>query len=352
MAVEFKDYYRILGVDRKADAKTIKSAYRRLARKYHPDVAKGKDTERFKEINEAYEVLSDPEKRHRYDSLGPDWQRYAQAGPGGQPGGGFRVEYGDESDFSDFFRTIFGDLGARMGGSGRGPGRAGRQRVGVDLQDLLGGFGGGPTGRGPGQDVEAQVEISLEEAFSGTRRTFSMELDEPCPTCRGAGNIGGKPCATCGGSGWQRVHRQVEVKIPAGVRTGQRVRVSGEGGTGGGARGDLYLGVTVAPHSTFERKGDDLNVELPITAPEAALGATVEVPTLKGKVTMKIPPATSSGRTFRLPGYGMPRIKGGGAGDELVKVRIVMPTRLGDQERTLYEQLKALRTDNPRAYQG
>src|SRR5919201_6733174 len=153
MAVEFKDYYRILGVDRKADAKTIKSAYRRLARKYHPDVAKGKDTERFKEINEAYEVLSDPEKRHRYDSLGPDWQRYAQAGPGGQPGGGFRVEYGDESDFSDFFRTIFGDLGARMGGAGQ----AGGSRVGFGrggFEDLLGGAGTRTGRRRRGEDVQ------------------------------------------------------------------------------------------------------------------------------------------------------------------------------------------------------
>ena len=353
MAVEFKDYYGILGVDRKADAKTIKSAYRRLARKHHPDVAKGKDAERFKEIAEAYEVLSDPDKRRRYDSLGPDWQRYAQARPGGQQGGGgFWVESGPESDFSDFFRTIFGDLGGQMGGSRPGTARGGRGRGGIDLDDLVGGGFGRAAGRPRGQDVEAQVEISLEEAFSGTRRAFAMELDELCPACHGAGNVGGKPCATCGGSGWQRAQRQVDVKIPAGVRTGQRVRVSGEGASGGAARGDLYLGVTVATHPIFERKGDDLHVDLPITAPEAALGATVDVPTLKGKVTMKIPPATSSGRVFRLPGYGMPRVKGGGAGDELVKVKIVMPATLGEAERGLYEQLKALRNDNPRAYQG
>jgi DnaJ-class molecular chaperone len=352
MPVEFKDYYKTLGVERSADAKTIKSAYRRLARKHHPDVAKGKDAERFKEINEAYEVLSDPDKRRRYDSLGPDWQRYAQPGAGARPGGGFHVEYGPggESDFSDFFRTIFGDLGARVGG-----GRGARSRGGeINLEDLLGGGvrGSGGPSRARGQDVEAQVEVSLEEAFSGTRRTFAMELDEPCPTCHGSGNVGGKPCATCGGSGWQRTRRQVDVKIPAGVRTGQRVRVSGEGAKGGAARGDLYLGVTVAPHPLFERKDDDLHVELPVTAPEAALGVSVEVPTLRGKVSMKIPPVTSSGRTFRLPGYGMPRVKGGGAGDEFVKVKIVMPASLDEKERKLYEQLKALRSDNPRAYQG
>ncbi|OLB96213.1 MAG: hypothetical protein AUH30_13225 [Candidatus Rokubacteria bacterium 13_1_40CM_68_15] len=353
MAVEFKDYYKILGVDRKADDKTIKSAFRRLARKYHPDVAKGKDTtDRFKEINEAYEVLSDPEKRRRYDTLGPDWQRYAQQAPN-QPGGGFRVEYqgGDVGDFSDFFRTIFGDLGGRQGSRG---GRG--ERGGVNLEDLLGGGGGfgGRQPRGRGDDVQAGVEITLEEAFSGARKTFTMEMEEPCPTCHGAGNVGGKPCTTCGGTGWQRGRRQLDVKIPAGVKTGQRVRVAGEGTGAAGGRGDLYLAVTVAPHPLFERKGDDIHLELPITAPEAALGANVEVPTLRGKVAMKIPPATSSGRTFRLPGYGMPRVRtsGGGSGDQLVKVKIVMPSDLTTAERDLYQKLKTLRTDSPRAYLG
>jgi len=355
MAVEFKDYYKILGVDRKADDKTIKSAYRRLARKHHPDVAKGKDApDRFKEINEAHEVLSDPEKRRRYDTLGPDWQRYAQQAPG-PPGGGYRVQYtgdpGDVGDFSDFFRTIFGDLGARQGGRGAGNNRAG----GVNLEDLLG--GGGFSGRQArsrdGEDVQASVEITLEEAFAGARKTFTLEMDEPCPTCRGAGNVGGKPCTTCGGTGWQRGRRQLDVKIPAGVKTGQRVRVAGEGGGAGGGRGDLYLAVTVAPHPLFERKGDDIQIELPITTAEAALGASVEVPTLRGKVSMKIPPATSSGRTFRLPGYGMPRPRtSGGSGDQLVGVKIVMPSDLTTAERELYEKLKTLRSDNPRAYLG
>jgi len=353
MAVEFKDYYRILGVDRKADDRTIKSAYRKLARKHHPDVAKGKDAaDRFKEINEAYEVLSDPEKRRRYDTLGPDWQRYAQASPGGQPGGGFRVEYGgDVGDFSDFFRTIFGDLGARSA-RGRGPGRGAE----FDVEDLLGGgFGGRGRGfgRGParGEDVQTSVEISLEEAYAGARKSFTLELDEPCPACRGAGHVNGQPCATCGGGGWQRVRRTLDVKIPAGVRTGQRVRVSGEGAGGPAGRGDLYLMVTVAPHPTFERKGDDIHLELPVTAPEAALGATVEVPTLRGKVSMKVPPGTSSGRTFRLPGYGMPHLKGG-AGDQLVRVKIPMPSDLTPAEQELYRKLAALRADNPRAYMG
>jgi molecular chaperone DnaJ len=341
MAVEFKDYYKILGVERGAGDAAIKSAYRKLARKYHPDVNKGKD-DRFKEINEAYEVLSDPEKRRRYDTLGPDWQRYAQQGaPGAQPGGGFHVEYGDAGDFSDFFRTIFGDLGARAGAGGRG-----------GFQDVFGDSfqRGGARGRRRGQDVQADIEISLEEAFAGTRKSFSMELDEPCATCHGSGNVGGKPCAVCQGTGWQRAQREVDVRIPPGVRTGQKVRVSGEGGGGSGGRGDLYLVVSVAPHPQFERRGDDITHTLSITAPEAALGATIEVPTLRGKVSMKVPPSTSSGRTFRLRGYGMPRLKGGGAGDELVAVKIVMPTELTQPERELYERLRTLRSDSPRGY--
>ena len=339
MAVEFKDYYKILGVGRGADEKAIKSAYRKLARKYHPDVNKGQDA-RFKEISEAYEVLSDPEKRRRYDTLGPDWQRYAQQGaPGGPPGGGFHVEYGDAGDFSDFFRTIFGDMGARAGSRG-------------GFEDLFGGGfqRGGQRGRRRGDDVQANVDISLEEAFGGARKSFALELEEPCATCQGSGNVGGKPCATCHGTGWQRGRREVDVRIPAGVRTGQKVRVSGEGGGGSGGRGDLYLMVTVAPHPLFERKGDDVAYTLPVTAPEAALGATIEVPTLRGKVSMKVPSSTSSGRTFRLRGYGMPRVKAGGAGDQLVTVKIVMPTELTAAERELYERLKALRTDSPRGY--
>ena len=203
-----------------------------------------------------------------------------------------------------------------------------------------------------GQDVQAAVEITLEEAFGGARKTFALDLDEPCPACRGAGHLKGQACAACGGGGWQRARRQVDVKIPAGVKSGQRVRVAGEGGGAAGARGDLYLSIAVSPHPLFERRGDDVHLELPITAPEAALGTTLEVPTLRGRVSMKVPAATSSGRTFRLPGYGMPRLRGGGAGDQLVAVKIVMPTDLTPAERDLYEQLRALRRDNPRAYQG
>jgi DnaJ-class molecular chaperone len=349
MALEYKDYYRILGVDKKADGKAIKSAYRKLARKHHPDVAKGKENEqKFKEIAEAYEVLSDPEKRRRYDTLGPDWQRYATQGAPGGRGPGFRVEYaegGDAGEFSDFFRTIFGDLGARAGT------RAGRGGRGFSIEDLFG-EGGGGARPSRGRDVETTIEISLDEAYAGARKSLTLESEEPCATCHGSGHVDGKACAACHGGGWQRARRTLEVKIPAGVKTGQRVRVSGEGGEGARGRGDLYLMVTVAAHPVFERRGDDLHVTLPITAPEAALGASVEIPTMRGKVAMKIPPATSSGRTFRLPGYGMPHLKGGGAGDQFVTTKIAMPSTLTDREQELYRELSALRSDNPRAYMG
>jgi DnaJ-class molecular chaperone len=231
---------------------------------------------------------------------------------------------------------MFGDLGSR---AGRG------EPFGVE--DLLGGRGGR---RRRGQDVQASVEITLEDAHAGARKSLTLEMEEPCPACHGSGHSGGQACTTCGGQGWQRARRQLDVKIPAGVKSGQRVRISGEGGSAPGGRGDLYLMVTVAPHPQFERRGDDVLLDLAVTAPEAALGSTVEVPTLRGKVSMKIPAGTSSGRTFRLPGYGMPRPRGAGAGDQLVKVKIVMPADLTGEERALYEKLKALRADNPRAY--
>ena len=343
--MNYKDYYKTLGVARDADEKTIKSAYRKLARKHHPDVNKG-SAERFKEISEAHTVLSDPEKRKRYDTLGPDWERFAQAG--GNPGAGTRSPFegqdirfgGESSGFSDFFRTIFGADGA-----GRGRGGFSEVRFG-DADDLGGGgWGGVITDRGG--DVEAGVTLTLEEAFQGIRRTISLELDEPCPTCGGAGHVNRKPCATCRGTGWSKGRRHLEVKIPAGVDTGSRVRVASEGpaGTGGGARGDLFLQITVTPDPRFERKGDDLYADLPVSASDAALGTEIAVPTLKGQVSMKIPPETSSGRTFRLPGYGMPHLKGGGAGDQYLKVQLTIPAGLSPREKELFEELRKQRTE-------
>jgi molecular chaperone DnaJ len=351
VAVTYKDYYKVLGVPKTADAKAIKQAYRKLARKHHPDQNPGNAAaaERFKEINEANEVLSDPEKRQRYDTLGPDWERYAGAGAGGFGGqaggpgpGGYRVhvdQSGDLGDFSEFFRTIFGDLGAR--------GRRSSPFEGVEFEEP------GPfrsSGRGHrGGDLETDVEISLEEADAGARRTVEFQELVPCATCGGTGRQGKATCPTCGGSGRVPHTNRIEVKIPAGVRDGSRVRAAGEGGAGagGGGRGDLYLRVHVAPHPVFERREDDLHVEVPIAVWEAALGAEVEVPTLRGKVSMKIPPETSSGRTFRLPAYGIPHLKGG-KGDQYVRVRIALPQGLSPRERALFEELRTLRPAPPR----
>jgi DnaJ-class molecular chaperone len=335
--MQYKDYYKILGVPKSADEKAIKAAYRRLARKYHPDVNKGA-SERFKEINEAHTVLSDPEKRKRYDTLGPDWERYAKAGAGPRsPFEGQEVrfeQFGDGGGFSDFFRSIFGDLT----GGARGPGGF----RDVDFSDLgnLGGAEGNAGGAGQGSDVEAGIELTLEEAFGGSRKTIAIELDEACKTCGGAGHVGRQPCPQCHGTGWSKGKRHLDVKIPAGVATGSRIRVAGEGARAGRRSGDLYLRVTVKPDPRFERKGDDLYVDLPVPVADAALGAEVSVPTLKGRVSMKIPPETSSGRVFRLPGYGMPHLKGSGAGDQFVRVQISLPTPLSPRERELFEELR------------
>ena len=332
--MEYKDYYRVLGVARDSDEKAIKTAYRRLARKHHPDVNRGQ-ADRFKEINEAYAVLSDPEKRKRYDTLGPDWERYARAGAGAEgPFEGADPRAGAAGgDFSDFFRTIFGDLGGRRGGLG----------------DIFGGewtAAGGPE-TDKGDDVEAAIEVSLEDAFRGVTRRVSLEISEPCAACGGAGHIGRTPCAECRGSGWSKSPRNLDVKIPAGVDTGSRIRVAGEGprGLGQGPRGDLYLRVAVTPDARFERKGDNLHVDLAVPAADAALGAEIQVPTLKGSVSMKIPPETSTGKTFRLPGYGLPHLKGGGAGDQYVRVQVAIPTGLTSREKELFAELRKLRAE-------
>jgi len=342
--MDFKDYYKTLGVQKGADDKAIKAAYRRLARKYHPDVNKGQ-AERFKEISEAYTVLSDPEKRKRYDTLGPDWERYARPEAGSQrspfEGQEVRFETGDAGAFSDFFRSIFGDLG------GAARGRGGFRDVDFGEAGDAGGEWGG-AGFGRGSDVEAGIELTLDEAFRGTRKTISLELDEPCKTCGGSGHVNRKPCPECHGTGWAKGQRHLEVKIPAGVDTGSRVRIAGEGPRAGGGSGDLYLRVTVRPDSRFERKGDDLHVTLPVQVTDAALGAELSVPTLKGQVSMKIPPETSSGRQFRLPGYGMPHLKGGGAGDEYVRVEVQVPSGLSEREKALFQELKKIRAETSR----
>ncbi len=312
--MEYKDYYKILGVDKNATEKDIKKVYRRLARQYHPDVNPGDSAAetRFKEINEAYEVLSDPDKRRKYDELGQNYQHWQQAGqpggfdwtqwaqrqgaaPGGQ--GGVRVEYGDVNDlfgnggFSDFFETIFG---SGMGGTAGGTRRATRV---------------------PLQDVEQEIDITLVEAYNGTQRRLEME------------------------------GRRLEVRIPAGVKTGSRVRVPAEG-VGGQTSGirDVYLRVNVLPHPSIERRGDDMHVEVPLDMFTALLGGEARVPTITGSLALRIPPGTQAGRIFRLAGQGMPKLRTPNEhGDLYAKVRIRLPEDLSDRERELVREWAELR---------
>jgi DnaJ-class molecular chaperone len=277
-----KDYYSILGVARNASEREIKQAYRRLARQYHPDVNPGdKSAEaRFKEINEAYEVLSDKEKRQKYDQFGDQWQ--APSWDFSQ--GGTRVYFG-EADLDSLF------------------------------DDLLHGFRSSRQAQPRrGRDIEYSVVVTLEEAYHGTTRTIS----------RGDG-------------------KRLEVKIPPGVRDGSRVRLAGKGGQGyGRARGDLYLVISVKPHPLFERRGDNLNVGVVVPLAVAMLGGEVEVPTLKGKLALKIPPETQNGRIFRLAGQGMPHLGNSSRGDLLARVKVVLPANLTQQEKELFKQLGQL----------
>ena len=321
--MNYKDYYKILGVDRNASQDEIKKAFRRLARKYHPDMNKGdKDAEeKFKEINEAHEVLSDPEKRQKYDQFGVHWQQYERAG--GRPEdfnwdawrtqpGGFHTRtvspeefeqlfgnlggIGGMGGFSDFFETLFGGF-RRAGGAGYA-----RQQV-----------------RRPqrGQDAEHTVEITLEEAHRGTTRILQWEDG-----------------------------RKIEAKIPPGVKTGSKVRLRGQGGRGamGGQSGDLYLKIKVLPHPLFTREGDDLRTNVPVSLYDAILGGEVEVAAIDRRVKLTIPPGTQNGRVFRLRGLGMPNVRNPEKrGDLLVKVNVLLPKDLTPKERELFQKLRDMR---------
>jgi curved DNA-binding protein len=334
--VDYKDYYQTLGVSKTASEKEIKQAYRRLARKHHPDVNPGdRGAEvRFKEINEAYAVLSDSEKRRKYDQLGANWQQYervAQApGGGGFPPGfeGFHVEYegpgAGGGGFSDFFRMFFGGAEAEsiFGDMGGRPGRRSRTTA-----RRPSGFG---FEAAKGRDVSAPIEIGLEDAFRGSQQRLGLQAHPGAPA------------------------KQIDVKIPAGVKDGSRVRVAGKGepGQGGAQPGDLFLDVKIRPHRIYRREGDDLYVDLPVTVTEAALGTEVEVPTFSGRTRIKVPAGSQSGQLLRLRGKGMPRLKGGGHGDLLARIKVVTPTKLSDRERELLEELASLRKDAPREHWG
>ena len=307
--MEYKDYYQTLGVDRNASEKDIKRAYRRLARQFHPDVNPGDDRaeEKFKGINEAYEVLGDQEKRAKYDRLGASWQQWQRTGQdpsqfdwsqwSGDLGNIFGGAGADV--FSDFFRSLFG-----------GTGGAGRTRTADDLFRRT-------TSRRTlrGQDVEAPVEITLEEALHGTIRVLEQD------------------------------GRRIQIKIPPGARSGSKVRIAGKGGPGygGGPTGDLYLNITVKPHPALKREGDNLRCDVDVDLYTAVLGGQVLISTLSGDVSLKIPPGTNGGKTFRLRGKGMPNPRyPKQRGDLLATVRIQIPHRLNDRERELFEELARL----------
>ena len=297
--MDYKDYYKVLGIAKAATQKDIKAAYRKLARKHHPDMNPGnaKAEARFKEINEANEVLSDPEKRQRYDQLGANWKDYGPA-PGARAGRGrVRVNASDfgAHGFSDFFETFFG--GAQARGF-------------PDMEEMLRG------GRGPeaqGADLEREIDVSLDEVLRGGIRTLRTVAGES---------------------------REVEVKIPPGIRDGARLRVAGEG-SGGARRGDLYLRVRVVPHPSFVRHGDDLRVEVKAPLTTAVLGGEIQVPTLEAALGVKVPSGTPSGRVFRLKGHGLPR-PGGGRGDLMAELVVVLPDSLTPRERELFEELRTL----------
>lgn len=322
-----KGYYQILGVNRNASEKEIKQAYRRLARKYHPDLnPNDKSAEaRFKEINAAYQVLSDAEKRKKYDQFGDQWEYAEQfAKSGGQERvrwdfgrGGTTFEYGDLSDFGDIFSSLFGDSG--IGSRVRGPRR--------------------------GQDIESPIEVTLEEAYHGSTRVVQLQTEEPCTACGGTGRVGNRVCTICNGAGGKVIPKRLEVKIPAGVRNGSRIRIAGKGSPGraAGSKGDLYLVVKVLPHKVFERKGDDLYTEVSVPLSTAILGGEVRLPTLNGKVSLEIPPETQNSKVFRLAGKGMPRLGNSDYGSMVARVKVVLPTNLTEEEKKLFERLRSLR---------
>ena len=320
------DLYQTLGLKKGASEKEVRSAYRKLARKYHPDVNPGDSAAeaRFKEINSAYEVLSDADKRAKYDRYGDQWQ-YADQIEEMQrqrATAGHRYTTNGGGGFESFEINDLGDLGGIFGQFFGGRGRGGPRR---------------------GSDVQSPVEVTLEEAYHGTSRTLQLMGSEPCETCGGSGEVAGAVCHVCQGSGVLSRPRRLEVKIPAGVSDGSKVRVAGEGQPGmtGGKKGDLILVVSVRPHPRFERKGDDLLEEIEVPVTLAVLGGEVEVPTLTGKVMLKVPPLTQNGRTFKLGGLGMPRLGREGKGDLHARTRVRLPRELSEDQRELFERLQA-----------
>ena len=340
--MKYKDYYEVLGVAKTVAGKDIKSAYRKLAKKWHPDsnlTNKIAAEEKFKEISEAYEVLGDSEKRKKYDALGSNWEqaaqqadaqaryRSAQTGPSGNVGGSDPFgngAYAGQSGFSDFFDSFFSGAAAPSGG--------GRRTA-------------TPSYAARGGDLETSVDITLAEAFAGGNKSVSLQIEDNCPRCNGTGVLGGQICPQCHGTGRVISNKKFDVTIPKGVRDGQRIRLAGQGsrGTAGGPSGDLYLDVRVKADTTYERKGDDLYVDVPVSIYDLVLGSEIRVPTMSGDVTVTVPPGTQSSKMLRLGGKGMPKVRSGGNGDQYVRLLGLLPTDLTERERELYAELAALR---------
>jgi curved DNA-binding protein len=349
MPVQYKDYYESLGIPRTASEADIKKAFRKLAREFHPDVAKNKKQaeEKFKEINEAYEVLSDPAKRKKYDELGANWNAGAdfRPPPGWQNAGGGRFSTGrgprgEEYDFhfggtgfSDFFEQIFGSR------SGRGGPSFGTR----------GGFGEEDLASERGHDIEGDILVTLEEAMRGSIRAVSVRRGVPCEHCGGTGQRAGHVCNVCGGTGQVAKTETYKVKIPAGVTAGQRLRVTGRGeaGLGGGASGDLYLRVRLAKHPDFEVQDHNLVYEVSLAPWEAVLGANISVPTLAGRVNIKIPPGTQNGQKLRVRGRGLPQ-RADTSGDLIVVTQVEVPEKITERERKLWEELAQESAFKPR----
>ncbi|MCC6742415.1 MAG: DnaJ domain-containing protein [Acidobacteria bacterium] len=336
------DFYKTLGVSRDAKPEDIKKAYRRLARKYHPDVNPGKKEaeDKFKQISEAFDVLSDPKKREIYDRYGTyseATERMAQEGGG--PG----------FDFSGFGASSFRDIFSDLFSGGGGGGAAGFRPPG-------GGRAPQPEPPQPkrGDDIEYPLSISFDESLRGLTTNITISRSVVCADCGGTGQVRNAPaiCPACRGRGTVEKRDVIRnVKIPAGVDTGSRVRVAGKGHSGkrGGPTGDLFIITKVSDHAFFTRKGDNLYCTIPLTVPEAALGARIDVPTIDGPTVMRVPPGTQSGQKFRLRDRGVPSLRGNARGDQFVEVRIVLPTVISEETKDVLSEYARLNPENPRA---
>ncbi len=361
-----RDYYDVLGINREASDADIKKAFRKLARKYHPDVNPGDKTaeQKFKEINEAYEVLSDAKKKQQYDQFG---HAAFEAGFGRGPSGpepGFEgfsqgAEFFRGAGFEDIFGNIFGERAARRRGPEKGEDIT--YSVEIDLEDAI--FGktmqvdlqrdvtcSACNGSGAQPGTSPRTCPTCKGSGSISQGRGFLSVAQPCPTCHGEGTINPNPCRTCGGSGVIPKSERINVKIPPGVDNGSKVRIAGMGGPGvqGGPPGDVYIITRVRPHFYFERKGDNLYSEANVTVKEAALGDKIEIPTVDGMVALTIPPGTQSGQQLKLKGKGVPHLGGGGIGDHYVTIRVVTPTALSDRGKELLRELDRVHPTEPR----